>query len=315
MSVLSQPQFHDEEAAFAWLESTLWPDGPVCPHCGCMGRMGKIKANPEKRVRLGLHKCGDCKKQFTVKVGTVFEHARIPLHKLLQAVHLMCSSKKGISAHQLHRTLEVQYKTAWFLAHRIREAMRSGDLAPFGAGGGIVEVDETFIGNDRTIKPKHSKKGRGYANKHKVLSLVDRATGRARSMVVDDLKAATLVPILRANIAKEARVMTDEASQYAKLAADFAGHDFVEHGAGEYVNREDSTIHTNTIEGYFSIFKRGMKGVYQHCGKPHLHRYVAEFEFRYNGRSANGVEDQDRARIAVGGAVGKRLLYRDSLAM
>lgn len=184
MSVLSQPQFHDEAAAFAWLESTLWPEGPVCPHCGGMGRIGKIKANPDKRVRLGLHKCGDCKKQFTVKVGTVFEHARMPLHLMLQAVHLMCSSKKGISAHQLHRVLEVQYKTAWFLAHRIREAMRSGALAPFGSNGGAVEVDETFIGNDRTIKPKGEKKGRGYHHKHKVLSLVDRDTKQVRSMVV-----------------------------------------------------------------------------------------------------------------------------------
>jgi transposase-like protein len=310
MSVLSQPQFHNEEAAFAWLESTLWPEGPVCPHCGCTGRIGEIKANPEKRVRMGLHKCGDCKKQFTVKVGTVFEHARMPLHKILQAVHLMCSSKKGISAHQLHRLLEVQYKTAWFLAHRIREAMRSGDLAPFGAGGGIVEVDETFIGNDRTLKPKHTKKGRGYHHKHKVLSLVDRATGRAKSIVVDDLKATTLLPILRENIAKEAHIMTDEASQYAKLAADFAGHDFVRHGAGEYGRGE---IHTNTIEGYFSVFKRGLKGVYQHCGKQHLHRYVAEFEFRYNNRIANGVDDSMRASLTLQGIVGKRLLYRDSL--
>jgi len=161
MSVLSQPQFHNEEAAFAWLESVIWPEGPACPHCGCMGRIGNIKANPEKRVRLGLHKCGDCKKQFTVKVGTVFEHARMPLHKMLQAVHLMCSSKKGISAHQLHRVLEVQYKTAWFLAHRIREAMRSGELAPFGVDGGYVEADETFIGTEPSRYKIKRPKGRG----------------------------------------------------------------------------------------------------------------------------------------------------------
>lgn len=308
MSVLSQPQFHNEEAAFAWLESTLWPEGPVCPHCGCAGRIGKIKANPERRVRLGLHKCGDCKKQFTVKVGTVFEHARMPLHKMLQAVHLMCSSKKGISAHQLHRTLEVQYKTAWFLAHRIREAMRSGDLAPFGAGGGIVEADETFIGQAYP-KPKNA---RGGHHKNKILALVDRDTKRVRCMVVDHLSAKALAPILAANIAKEARLMTDEAGYYMPLGKAFAEHEFVTHGSGEYGRGE---VHVNTLEGYFSIFKRGMKGVYQHCGKQHLHRYVAEFEFRYNNRSALGVEDRERTLAAVAGVIGKRLLYRDSLAV
>lgn len=148
MSILSKPHFHDEAAAFAFLESALWPEGPVCPHCGGTDRISKITPNPEKRVRVGLYKCGPCKKQFTVKVGTVFEHARVPLHKMLQAVHLLCSGKKGVSAHQLHRILEVQYNTAWFLAHRIREAMRSGELAPMGGAGGIVEADETFIGRE-----------------------------------------------------------------------------------------------------------------------------------------------------------------------
>ena len=308
MSILSKAYFHDEEAAFAFLESIVWGEEPVCPHCGCTGRISKIKPNPEKRVRMGLHRCGDCKKQFTVKVGTVFEHMRIPLHKALQAVYLMCASKKGVSAHQLHRVLEVTYKTAWFLAHRIREAMRDGELdVPFGSGGGIVEVDETFIGNDRTVKPKGEKKGRGYAHKHKVLSLVDRETGRAKSMVVDSLKAKDLTPILEANIATEARVMTDDAGQYRNLGNSFAGHDFVSHGAGEYGRGE---VHTNTIEGYFSIFKRGMKGVYQHCGKKHLHRYVAEYEFRYNNRIKNGFDDQDRTQEALSGIVGKRLTYR-----
>jgi transposase-like protein len=182
MSILSKPYFHDEEAAFAHLEAVLWPHGPVCPHCGAMGRISKIKANTAKRVRVGLHKCGDCGKQFTVKIGTVFEHARIPLHKMLQAVHLMVASKKGVSAHQLHRILEVQYRTAWFLSHRIREAMRSGEQTPMGGLGSIVEIDETFIGNDRAIKPKGEKKGRGYAHKHKVLALVDRKAGTARAL-------------------------------------------------------------------------------------------------------------------------------------
>ena len=308
MSVLSQPQFHDEDAAFAWLEETLWPQGPVCPHCGGMGRIGKIKANPAKRIRLGLHKCGDCKKQFTVKVGTVFEHARMPLHKMLQAVHLMCSSKKGISAHQLHRVLEVQYKTAWFLAHRIREAMRSGELAPMGGGDGttgIVEVDETFIGREPG-KPKK----RAYHHKMKVLALVDREAGQVRSMVVDDIKPATIIPLLEANMAKEASLYTDEAGVYAKAAPAFLDHQTTAHGQGEYVR---GIVHTNTIEGYFSVFKRGMKGVYQHCGKQHLHRYLAEFDFRYNHRVKLGIGDVERCGKAVRGIRGKRLKYRGSL--
>ena len=312
MSALSRPEFHDEEAAFAHVERMLWADGPVCVHCGGVDRITKVKANPEKRIRIGLWRCGQCKSQFTVKVGTVFEHARMPLHKMLQAVYLMTSSKKGVSAHQLHRMLEVTYKTAWFLAHRIREAMRSGDLTPFGANGGIVEVDETFIGHDTTIKPKGEKKGRGYAHKHKVLSLVDRDIGRQRSMVVDSLKAADLTPILVANIAAEAVVMTDEASQYRALGAVFAGHGFTRHSAGQYVDYENPTIHTNTIEGAFSIFKRGMKGIYQHCGKKHLHRYVAEFEFRYTHRERTGFNDAARSAEALRGMVGKRILYRVS---
>jgi transposase-like protein len=306
MSVLSKPYFHDDEKAFEYLESVLWTDGPVCPHCGGFERITKVKANPAKRIRLGLWRCGQCKRQFTVKVGTVFEHARLPLHKALQAVYLMTSSKKGISAHQLHRVLEVTYKTAWFLAHRIREAMRSGDLAPFGGNGGIVEVDETFIGIDRDKKPKGVKKGRGYAHKHKVLALVDRETGRARCMVVDSLAAKDVVPVLEANISREARIVTDEAGQYRYLNRSFAEHQFVSHGRGEYGRGE---IHTNTIEGSFSIFKRGMKGVYQHCNKKHLHRYVAEFEFRYNNREANGFNDADRSQQALRGSVGKRLTY------
>lgn len=306
----SAPYLHDEEAAFTFLESVLWPDGPVCPHCGGVDRVTKVTANPEKRIRAGLWRCGHCKKQFTVKVGTVFESSHVKLHLWLQAVVLMTASKKGISAHQLHRTLGVTYKTAWFMEHRIREAMRSGGLAPFGSNGTPVEVDETFIGNDRAIKPKGVKKGRGYAHKHKVLALVDRASGTARTMVVDDLRAKTLTPILTANIAREARVMTDEAGQYANLGTQFAEHGFVRHRHGEY-GRGD--VHTNTVEGYFSIFKRGMKGVYQHCAKKHLHRYFAEFEFRYNHRNALGVEDRERARVALTGIAGKRLLYRDSL--
>jgi len=309
MSILSRPEFHDEAKAFEYLERIIWRHGQACVHCGGVDRITKVTANPAKRIRLGLWRCGDCKKQFTVKVGTVFEHARLPLNKALQALYLMSSSKKGISAHQLHRTIDVTYRTAWFLAHRIREAMRSGDLAPFGAGGGIVEVDETFIGHDRTIKPKGEKKGRGYHHKHKVLSLVDRSTGRQRSMVVDNLTAKELTPILRDNIAAEATVMTDEASYYANLEKHFAGHGFTRHGAGQYVDHDNPMIHTNTVEGAFSIFKRGMRGVYQHCGKKHLHRYVAEFEFRYTHRERTGFNDAERSEQALLGIVGKRLTY------
>jgi transposase-like protein len=287
MSVLSQAHFHDEPAAFAHLERLLWPEGPVCPHCGSASG----KHYDLRKTRLGLRKCSDCRKQFTVKVGTVFESAHVPLHKCLQAVHLLCSSKKGISAHQLHRVLEVQYKTAWFLAHRIREAMRSGALAPMGGPGSVVEVDETFIGK----KPGAPVK-RGYGHKNAVLSLVDRKSGEVRSFHVDGTKASDLVPIIKANVAKETAIMTDEAGQYHNLGADFASHESVNHGKEEYVRGD---VHTNTVEGYYSVFKRGMKGVYQHCKEKHLHRYVAEFDFRYTNRSARGCEDQERATRAL----------------
>jgi transposase-like protein len=229
------------------------------------------------------------------------------MHVWSQAMYLIAGSKKGISSNQLHRTLGVTLKTAWFMSHRIREAMRSGDFSPFGSGGGVVEVDETFIGHDRTVTPEGVKKGRGYAHKHKVLSLIDRTTGRQRSMVVDSLKAADLTPILQAHIAKEAHVMTDEASYYGNLCAHFAQHDFTRHGAGEYVSAVNPVIHTNTIEGAFSIFKRGMRGIYQHCAKKNLHRYVVEFEFRYTNRVATGFNDTDRADAMLKGVVGKRL--------
>lgn len=301
MSVLSEPFFHDEAAAFAHVEATVWPNGPVCPHCASTEAPYDLKA-----TRVGLRKCRSCRKQFTVRVGTVFESSHVPLHKWLQAVYLMCASKKGVSAHQLHRILEVTYKTAWFMAHRIREAMRSGELAPMGGAGGIVEVDETFIGREPG-KPKK----RAYHHKMKVLTLVDRETKQARSMVVDDLKPATIAPILRENMNREARLATDEAGHYLHIGREFADHGVVRHGREEYVVGE---VHTNTIEGYFSIFKRGMKGVYQHCGKQHLHRYLAEFDFRYNNREACGVSDSRRADKALSGIVGKRLTYQGSNA-
>lgn len=309
MSALSRPEFHDEAKAFSHFESIVWADGQTCPHCGAMDRLTKVTANPAKRIREGLWRCGHCKGQFTAKIGTVFEHARIPLHKMLQATYLMTASKKGISAHQLHRVLEITYKSAWFLAHRIREAMRSGDLAPFGSGGGIVEVDETFIG-----RIKGAPKKRAFHHKMKVLALIDRDTGKARTMVVDAVIAATVMPIVKANVAKEAVVMTDESGIYRSVPKHFAAHGTTNHSAGQYVDYELPAVHSNTVEGYFSIFKRGMKGVYQHCGERHLHRYLAEFEFRYNNREALGCNDADRTRAALLGVVGKRLIYRDSLA-
>jgi transposase-like protein len=314
MSVLSSPHFHDEAKAYEYLESIVWAGGVVCPHCGVTGGRVydlsgvKTKAsakNPEGKVRHGLKKCGECRKQFTVKVGTVFEHARLPLTKMLQAVHLIVSSKKGISAHQLSRVLEVQYKSAWFLAHRIREAMRSGDLsAPFGSGGGAVEVDETYIGFKSGVATR-----RGTAHKRAVVALVDRESGQSRWFHVENSTAADIHPIVLNNISREARLMTDEAKMYRKIGREFRQHGTTVHAAFNYVDLNDRTIHTNTVEGAFSIFKRGMRGVYQHCAEHHLHRYLAEFEFRYNTRTANGFDDRQRAVEGLKGIVGKRLTY------
>ncbi|KKC27970.1 IS1595 family transposase [Sphingomonas sp. SRS2] len=303
MSVLSRPEFHSEEAAFEYLEGKLWSECVVCVHCGGMDRITKVKANPEKRIRLGLWRCGDCKKQFTVKVGTVFEHMRLPLNKALQAVFLMTSSKKGVSAHQLHRMLEITYKSAWFLAHRIREAMRDGQLAvPFGSDGGAVEVDETYIG---VLKGQPIRQSG--AHKMKVISLVDRNSGQIRSYTFDQMINCYVEPVVKGNIAKEARLITDQARIYKPIGKHFASHATVNHSIGEYVRGD---VYTNTVEGSFSIFKRGMKGVYQHCGEQHLHRYLAEFDFRYSNRAKLGINDAARADRALMGIVGKRLTYR-----
>lgn len=313
MSVLSKPYMHNEEAAFAHVEAMLWADGPTCPHCGNCGKVYALKGvrskpskkNPEGIERHGLKKCAECRKQFTVRIGTIFEESHIPLHKWLQAIYLMTSSKKGISSHQLHRVLEITYKSAWFMSHRIREAMRNDNSVDFGSGGGVVEVDETFIGH----KHKKAEGARGYAHKNAMLTLVDRTTGQSKSFVVENVKASTLLPILRENIAKEAIVYTDEAKQYSKVKDHFADHDFTTHSKGNYVR---GNVHTNTIEGYFSIFKRGMKGIYQHCGKQHLHRYAAEFEFRYNNRIGNGIDDSQRTIKLLLSVKGKRLTYSGS---
>lgn len=296
MSLLSKKWLHSEKAAFAHLESVLWADGVICPHCGCIDRAGKLKG---KSTRLGVWKCYECRKQFTVKVGTVFEHGRIPLHKMLQAVYLMTSSKKGISAHQLHRTLEITYKTAWFLAHRIREAMREGK--PMGLGGinKVVEVDETYVGG----KAKNAKRGAPIPTKEAVISLVER-DGRMRSFHVLSVNGETLGPILRTQISRKSYLMTDEAGVYKKIGKEWAGHGTVNHSIDEYVR--GTFWHTNTVEGYFSIFKRGITGVYQHCSQQHLKRYLCEFDFRYNARD---VDDTERFGKALEGITGKRLTY------
>jgi len=298
MSYLSQPHFHDEEAAHKWVESRLWPDGPECPRCGENKRVGKLKG---KSTRIGVHKCYKCRKPFTVKIGTIFESSHIPLKKWLQAIFLISSSKKGISSNQLHRTLDITLKSAWFMSHRIREAMRSGSLTPMGGGGGIVEADETYIGQKKGKRIK-----RGGSNKFTVLTLVDR-TGEARSFKIDRADMGTVIPIVRENIDQETTVMTDEATIYKALEVGFEGHETVVHSKGEYGRGE---IHTNTVEGYFSIFKRGMKGVYQHCSEKHLHRYLAEYDFRYNNRVKLGIDDQQRADALLQGVKGKRLTYR-----
>jgi transposase-like protein len=317
MSVASRKHFHDESAAFEYLERALWPTGAVCPHCGTIGRATKLQG---KATRIGVWKCNEkeCRKQFTVKVGTVFEHGRIPLHKMLQAAYLLCCSKKGCSAHQLHRILQITYKSAWFLAHRIREAMRPKDFTPMGGEGQIVEADETFVGTlegegGKKAQRERNRYGRygGAAHKNVVLTLVERG-GSARSFHIDSTSVAQIVPIVRTNIRHESTLMTDEANQYKAVRKEFADDGAVEHRVQEYVRYEDRhTVHTNTVEGYYSIFKRGMKGVYQHCREKHLHRYLSEFDFRYSNRVALGIDDLARTDRALRGIVGKRLTYRN----
>lgn len=305
MSILSEPHFHNEAAAYDRLERIVWPNGPVCPHCNGTDRITAVQG---KTARAGLKRCGGCKKQFRVTVHTVFESSHVPLHKWFQAAHLLASSKKGISAHQLHRTLKITYKTAWFMEHRLREAMRAGSLTPMGGIGKPVEVDETAFGKQE-IAPKHMRTG-GYQFRNIVLTLVERG-GSARSFHIEGTTAASLIPILRANINRESTLMTDEASWYRAVGRDYANHLAVNHQEKVYAVGD---ITTNTVEGYFSIFKRGMKGVYQHCKERHLHRYLSEFDFRYSNRVALGVSDELRTTRALRGIVGKRLMYKDSSA-
>jgi transposase-like protein len=300
-SALSRKHFHDEDEAFAYVEARVWPNGPTCPHCGEGSRISKMQG---KSTRKGLYKCYQCRKPFTVRMGTIFESSKVALHVWLQAMYLVAGSKKGISSHQLARTLGLTVKSAWFLSHRIREAMREGDLAPFGQGGGAVEVDETYIGR------KKGKPIRGaYHHKMAVLGLVDRESGRARLFHVAQASGRNIQPIVLDNLSREARLMTDESYIYRGIGRLFAEHSSVKHYNDEYVRGD---ITTNTVEGAFSIFKRGMRGVYQHCAEKHLHRYLAEFEFRYSHRIANGVDDTARADRILSGILGKRLTYQQA---
>lgn len=295
---LTQPIFTNETAAREYLEAQRWPDAVNCPHCGSLDGITKMQG---KSHRPGLFNCNACRKPFSVTVGTVYERSHIPLHKWLLATHLMSSSKKGISAHQLHRLLGITYKSAWFMAHRIREAMVADGNAPMGGEGQTVEADETYIGRKHGVK-----KGRAFHHKNTVVSLVERG-GRVRSFKVDRANIKSVGRIVADNVAKETALMTDQATYYGAVGKDFASHETVNHMLDEYVRGK---AHTNTIEGFFSIFKRGMKGVYQHCDERHLHRYLAEFDFRYSNRAKLDVNDKERTDKALKGIVGKRLTYR-----
>ena len=294
-AILNQPQFQDAEKAREYLEALRWPQGAVCPHCGSAEEHYKLEG---KATRPGVYKCSDCREQFTVTVGTLFEDSKVPLHKWLKAVYLMSSSKKGISSKQLERMLGVSYKTAWFMSHRIREAMTNGNGGLLGNDGGAVEVDETYWGNNG----KQPKGARGYAHKMKIVSLVER-NGEKRSFHVANVSAATVRPILKAQISEKARLMTDESSVYKKVGREFAEHGIVTHSAGEYAR---GGVSTNTIESSFAILKRGL----HHVSEKHLQRYATDFDFRWNHRKALGYTDMQRADAALKGIGGKRLMYR-----
>ncbi len=302
-SVLTQPHFHNEAAAYKFVEARVWPQGPVCPHCGGVERIGKMEG---KSTRMGVYKCYQCRKPFTVKVNTVFESSHVKLHLWLQAMFLMSSSKKGISSNQLHRTLGVTLKTAWFMSHRIREAMRVVGMEPMGGEGSIIETDETYFG-DKEHVTKRTKSGKtSLSGKRAVVALVRRG-GEARSFYAPQINQLSVRDVLMNNLHRSSVLHTDESTLYTPLAKVFKSHDTVRHSGGEYVR---GTVHTNTVEGYFSIFKRGMKGIYQHCSEKHLQRYLSEFDFRYSNRIALNVNDEARTILAIKGIVGKRLTYR-----
>ena len=303
---LNHKAFKDEDAARKWLEASRWPTGPVCPLCKSGERVETLGG---KSMGKGWYNCTSCRRKFTVRVGTLYERSHVPLHKWLYATHLLCASKKGMSAHQLHRMLGVTYKTAWFMAHRIREAMAplKEEREPQGGEGKIVEADETYIGGKE--KNKHASKrhsGRGGVGKQVAFALIERG-GKVRSYHVANVSGETLRPIIVQQISRDSALMTDEAGQYRHVGEEFARHGKVNHGIGEYVRGD---AHTNTVEGYFSILKRGIVGTYHSVSEAHLKRYLAEFDFRYNERSSLGVDDVARTNKALAGISGKRLTYR-----
>ena len=307
-SITDTPHFQDAEKAREFLERLRWPNGPVCPHCGCKTAY-KLTPKPgsKKPVRPGVWKCKDCEQQFTVTVNTIFEDSHIPLHKWLLAIHLLCASKKGMSAHQLHRMLPVTYKTAWFMAHRIRYMMSQPSFKQ--KMFGVIEADETYVGGKRRNRGGQGRPGE-YSHKQKVFALVKR-DGNVRSFHVERVTADNLRSILWKNVHPSATIMTDNFASYDNLNAQFNTHYTVNHSAGEYSRTHAGapTIHTNTIEGVFSLLKRGIYGTYHQVGKHHLHRYLSEFDFRYNARK---ISDTERTLLALSQAEGKRLQLRDS---
>ncbi len=304
---LTDPIFHDQDAARAWFETSRWPASPVCPHCGS----ASVLRMEGMAHRAGLFHCRDCRGQFTVMTGSVMERSHVPLSKWALAFHLMGASKKGVSAHQLHRSLKVAYNTAWFMAHRIREAMADPASTPIGGEGKIVEADEAYHGKKEIPTPSRHRRGRPYIKKGKaaakrpIFALVERG-GEARAVHMPIVTAKNIRAVLVKHADRKSRLHTDESNLYPRVGAEFATHETVNHGAKEYA-RGDVT--TNSVEGFFGVFKRGMIGVYQHCGEQHFQRYLDEFTFRYNNRSRLGIEDAERAVIAVKGAEGKRLTW------
>ena len=305
MSDFSNPIFHDETKAREWLEARVWPNGPVCPKCGVVGEATLMQG---KSHRPGLYQCNACRQPFTVTVGTLYERSKIPLHKWLAATHLMMASKKGMSALEIGRLLGFSKKTAWFVCHRIRESLRETNLTPLGGEGKFVEADETYVGGKEKNKHvgKRKRENIGGIGKEAVFALVERG-GRVRSQQVPSVSAKTLRPIMVEQINKATALMTDDAGQYRHMHKDFARHEVVNHGILEYVRGD---AHTNTIEGYFSILKRGITGTYHHVSAQHLKRYLAEFDFRYNERESLGVSDAQRMEKSLKGIVGKRMTYR-----
>jgi transposase-like protein len=303
---LQDPIYHDDDAARAHLETLLWPQGPVCPRCGVMeDRITKLQG---ASTRPGVYKCKDCRKPFSVTVGTVMERSHIPLSKWVLAAHFMAASKKGMSALQLQRMLRTNYETAWFLFHRLRECVKDFAPTPLGGEGKIVEADETVIGGKERNKrlSKRNPKNIGAVGKQVTFTLVERG-GRARSFHVANVTGKTLRPIIVKNVDRKSALMTDDAGQYRPIGVEFASHETVNHGIEEYVRGD---AHSNTVEGYFSILKRGVIGTFHHISEAHLHRYLAEFDFRYSTRTALGVSDMERAEELLRGAQGKRLMYR-----